>query len=58
MYKWENPQQWLRNKIWSITSISVLRAYALILVNMADADDIQNLFAEEMDDDGYFEEVE
>jgi hypothetical protein len=60
-YRWENPHEWLLDRIaraakegdtaWLLVSI---RATATEL----DADTVQDLFQTEMNEDGYFEPVE
>lgn len=58
MCQGESAREWLISKINSEGDIEELRDVALVLGYSLDGDTIQNLFAEEMDDDGYFEEVE
>jgi len=57
-YKWKSPQHWLMDKInheWSEEE----RSETLVsLVELLNADDIQELFQGEMDMDGYFDHIE
>jgi hypothetical protein len=52
-YRWSSPHAWLLDRIeeWPEDE---LRRCARDLALLCEADDIQNLFQQEMDDDGYF----
>lgn len=56
-YHWTAARDWLLSKVNSEEDIEELRDMVWILAVALDSDTIQNLFAEEMDDDGYFEEA-
>jgi len=58
MYQWNTPQSWLLDKINFEMALESLRTLAWVLAHEIDNDTVLNLFAEEMDDDGYFEEIE
>ena len=52
-YRWNNPHEWLQwkvaneNKQWSMEAL-------VCIMSKLDPDDIQEIFQEEMDQDGYF----
>lgn len=55
--KWETPADWLDNKIDNLTDdndILNLQTICKHLLNLADNDQLQDLFQQEMDEDGYF----
>ena len=58
MYQWKSPRNWLLDQVNTGEDIEALRQIAWVLAHNLDSDTIQNLFAEEMDEDGYFEEAE
>lgn len=55
-YKWDTPYDWLRDKI-QTGNETALRSIANTMLRELDADQIQDLFQEEMGADGYFEDV-
>jgi hypothetical protein len=55
-YRWDSPSSWLRQKLTEGTA-QTLQARALRLAAALDDDTIQDLFQDEMDEDGYFNEV-
>lgn len=57
-YRWNTPGSWLLEQINFEEDIEKLRDVAWVLAFETDNDTIHGLFAEEMDDDGYFEEAE
>ena len=56
MYKWNTSYDWLEERMLA-ASHTELRRLALELATVQTSDAIQELFGEEMDDDGYFDEV-
>ena len=56
-YKWSHPAEWLIERIQNDTA-SRVREYAVALLGMVDADQIQDVFQSEMDSDGYFTQLE
>jgi hypothetical protein len=69
-YKWANPHEWLRAKVdyhrrelaskAPLGSGEVGELIGIInsLLGFVDSDDIQDVFLIEMEEDGYFEEIE
>lgn len=55
-YRWNGAHDWLADKLEGIGEDALL-AFAQRMSQLMDADDIQEAFQEEMDADGYFEEV-
>lgn len=58
-YKWDNPSDWLRfhlNTLEGERKFDELTKIAWLLVTELDDDAIQDLFQDEMDEDGYFDE--
>lgn len=53
-YKWDSPQEWLSQKINATDDVAKLRGIVTSVVDLLDADEIQDTFQSEMDDDGYF----
>jgi len=57
-YKWKSPRDWLLYKVnheWDESE----KVHALIsILDLLDADDIQDIFQGEMDMDGYFDRIE
>jgi len=53
---WKTPADWLNSLLREIEDIDVLRGYAITLAYATDSDTIQDLFEDEMDRDGYFDE--
>jgi len=55
-YTWANPREWLEHKIakGEISLQEVLTA----IIDLIDMDDIQDIFQEEMDCDGYFNDLD
>lgn len=57
-YKFENPFDWLAFHISKETqSEEQLKAIILEMARVMCSDDIQDLFQDLMEDDGYFEEI-
>jgi len=56
-YKWTRPYDWMADTARSWDK-KALYHYSLTLAQKADPDDIQELFQQEMDEDGYFEPIE
>lgn len=56
MYKWETAKNWLLDKITFEQDMESLRTLAWALAHEVNNNTTQNLFAEEMDDDGFYEE--
>lgn len=58
-YKWGNPHVWLTDCLlhekWTPAEVV---GVAINLASVIDPDEIQNLFQEEMDEDGYFNPIE
>ena len=55
--RWSNPQEWLSDKIGQLADKDEMNEIVTIahsLMNMLDADQIQDGFQQEMTDDGYF----
>lgn len=55
-YKYESAQQWLQQKI-AQANLEDLRSIAVSLASELDEDRIQDLFQDEMEADGFFEEL-
>ncbi len=58
--QWDSPQEWLANKIEDLTdenNILELHKICQHLFNLVDSDQIQELFQQEMDEDGYFKKI-
>lgn len=56
-YRWKNPHHWLMDKMREANGGQLLNI-TVALLRMVDADQIQDRFEREMDEDGYFDEVE
>lgn len=57
-YKWDNAYEWLVDKAKSVNDIVELKSILFKLIpKIPDSDTIQNLFENEMDEDGYFDEM-
>ena len=56
--KFANPHEWLGHHAGSLTSRGELHFFIAALASKLDGDDIQDLFVNEMDADGYFDDVE
>lgn len=54
-YKWDNPTEWLLEKMADWDNEECRHALERLIERM-DFDTIQDLFQDEMDEDGYFEE--
>jgi hypothetical protein len=56
-YRWSNPQEWLGDKLTQLANddeYPEILEIARTLSGMVDADQVQNLFQNEMDSNGYF----
>ena len=53
-YRWNNPGEWLNEKIERANGLELLALLTRIVSTM-DFDTIQDLFQAEMDQDGYFQ---
>jgi hypothetical protein len=55
-YKWEYPLEWLEERLNETNDPEVLRDFALTLARSPemDSDAIQDLFQDDMSEDGYF----
>ena len=61
MYQWAYPSDWLAahvDKLAEAKDVPQLRALINHLMRQLTEDDIQDIFQEEMDRDGYFNEEE
>lgn len=58
MSKPKTPIEWLSNKIAYSRSDEDLRSYGLALLMMVDNDQVQDVFQQEMAEDGFFDEDE
>lgn len=59
-YRWTHPIEWLNDKITELSQkddVSELCSVARSLAEALDGDTIQDLFQDEMDEDGYFRPV-
>lgn len=59
-YKWDHPSEWLEQRIQTLTTQEdhiELASIAHALAGRLDGDSIQDLFQAEMDDDGYFQDL-
>ena len=57
-YKWESPHEWLINALTERThDVHEMDARIRELILKTDADTLQEVFEDLMDNDGYFEEV-
>jgi hypothetical protein len=56
-YKWKHPQDWLFDKMKEARP-QELFSLACELLQLVDADQVQDVFEAEMDADGYFDEDE
>lgn len=52
-YTWQTPYEWLEDYVKRVDE-NVLAAIVLELAKKVDPDDIEDIFAEEMDDDRYW----
>ena len=57
MYKWQSPLDWLIEKSEGWT-VELLRREFIAVASKLDSDQLQDLYENEMDDDGYFDELE
>lgn len=60
-YKWANPNDWFRshiNKLEARSDCERLAGIIWILLTAIDDEEIQELFQEEMDQDGYFDAID
>lgn len=56
-YRWSHPLEWLDEKLDTLPPAEVL-SWAKQLAQQLDGDQIQDLFQQDMDDDGYFTELD
>lgn len=56
-YKWEHPYGWLVHYVTGIRDVASLKSIIFLMMSKVDGDAIQDLFQDEMDADGYFDEV-
>ncbi len=60
-YKWSHPAEWLNHKIddskEASFAVTELASMCRLLASKLDGDTIQDLFQDEMDEDGYFQEL-
>jgi len=60
-YKWDSPAEWLDKKIQKLSDSGDVTGLCQILRDILpniDNDIIQNIYQEEMDEDGYFEDLD
>jgi len=55
--KWNSPHEWLLDMARSLDNPAELVSLIGALAGRLDSDSIQDLFQDEMDQDGYFNEV-
>lgn len=58
-YKWDSPREWLDDKIDQLANQNDVNGLTQILTDLLpniDNDTIQNIYQDEMDEDGYFED--
>lgn len=55
-YKWENAHDWLMFRLLTLSEERILE-YARLMARHIDPDDIQEIFQDDMEYDGYFEAV-
>lgn len=56
-YKYEHPYEWLREYVSNIKDEQTLKSIIFSLMSKCDGDMIQDIFQNEMDNDGYFDEI-
>lgn len=57
-YRWQHPHEWLAEWVEEVYKETELRWIIGQLASKVDPDSIQDLFQEEMDEQGYFEELD
>ena len=58
-YKWSHPRDWLDDYLTRhADDAERLLAEAKVLAGLLDSDEIQDEYQREMDEDGYFEEIQ
>lgn len=57
VYKWESPRAWLIDYLSGLDIVQLFRE-TMLLIDFLDDDNIQDLYQDDMDRDGYFEEVD
>jgi hypothetical protein len=56
-YKWDNPYQWLCEYLGRLPIDSLYQEAVIIAGELIGTDTIQDLYQEEMDADGYFDDI-
>ena len=57
-YRYESSHHWLADKIQRTSDINELKGIINSVLEYLDSDNIQDVFENEMDEDGYFELIE
>lgn len=57
-YKWASPQEWLQYRLNACMTAQEARELLNGILDKLPADDIQDVYQSDMDEDGYFQEVE
>ena len=53
-YKWSHPTDWLKDKIRDTETLPEMRSLAQAIAEKLDGDEVQDIFEDEMSEDGYF----
>ena len=56
-YRWDTPTEWLIEKIEDSNDMTKIISICFELIEHVDTDIIQDIFQDEMDEDGYFDEI-
>jgi len=56
-YRWDTPTEWLTEKIENSNDMTKIISICYELIEHVDTDIIQDIFQDEMDEDGYFDEI-
>ena len=58
-YKWDSPGEWLSEKIQSLEVLDFykLKDIATSMLTVLDGDQLQDLFQDDMDNEGYFDDL-
>ena len=59
-YRWASPAEWLSEKIqgFEVLDFHRLKELALAMLSDLDSDQLQDLFQDDMEEDGYFQDLD
>jgi hypothetical protein len=57
-YKWDSSYEWLIEKVQKTDDVTELKSILFEIIPKIDVDEIQFIFQNEMDEDGYFDKIE